>query len=113
MSRTYTVAEVVNLLGALERNLAHLIGVANIDVGDVFGEDAAKPRAMFLVPKANCGDTPTIYALRLARMLVDRLVQEYDIVPLGSVDPSPAAPESPADQAGTTGTENHENGSEQ
>lgn len=29
----------------------------------------------------------------------------------GSCDPSPDMPESPADQAGTTGTENHEDGS--
>lgn len=75
----FTLTEALDVLMEMSNNVATLLGVANMDVADEFGEDAAEPREMFLTRRENGGDRSTVYARRLARMLVERMVADYEI----------------------------------
>ncbi|MEO2134622.1 hypothetical protein [Microbacterium sp.] len=114
MTEMFTLAHAVAVLDEMELNFAHLLGVANIDVADEYGDDAAEPRHLFLAKREEGGDRATIYGRRLARMLIERLVQEYHITSIGE-EPKPAdSVQADADSLESSGIESssvdHTNG---
>lgn len=76
----------------LTNEVSSLLGVANIDVADDYGDANAEPREIFLVPSPQGGDVPTPYARRFARKLVERMLYDYDIVPRPPEDDEPQSP---------------------
>lgn len=82
---TYTMQQALDQMYEMSKDVAHLIGVANIDVADEYGDANAEPRELFLAPSPQGGDKATVYARRLARMLLERMLTDFVIHP--KVDP--------------------------
>lgn len=73
-----TLAEAHEAVNKIVSEVAGLLGVAAIDVLDLYDDDTL-PRTLFLQPVEGGGDRPTPLARRFARMLVERLLYEPEI----------------------------------